>query len=119
MKTKFLLRFFLVGLLFISIPQLVYSQADCLSAATHTPFGTCSNTTGDLQGATNAAPTGGCGGATSSTTNGVWYRFTATAPNVTITVSLLGGNASNNLSLATTYIEVLEGTCATTLTSRA
>src|SRR5436190_9569875 len=99
--------------IFAFIAKIVSAQSTCANAPTLNPSVTCSATVGDLQGATNAAPTGACGGASSTTTNGVWYKFTATSTNATITVSSLG----NNLAAATTYLEVLNGTCATTFTS--
>ena len=98
---------------FISVPVIMYSQASCTTASTLTPSIACSTTIGDLQGATNASPTGACGSATSTTTNGVWYKFTATSANATITVSNLG----TNLTTTTTYLEVLNGTCLTSFTS--
>ena len=113
------IRFFVFSLLFITVPGFVYSQATCAAAVNLTPSVSCTNVAGDLQDAVNAAPTGACGGATSTTTRGVWYRFTATSTNATITLSLQGGNASDNLALATTYIELLNGSCPSSFTSMA
>src|SRR6266536_5469353 len=101
--------------IFLSVSVFAYSQATCSSAVTLTTSIAFSATTGDLQGATNAAPTGACGGATSSTTNGVWYKFTATSSSATIIVNNLG----SNLTASTTYVELLDGVCPSSFTSRA
>lgn len=87
----------------------VYSQATCAAAVTLTPGSTCTTTTGNMQNAVSAVPAGACGGATVSTTYGVWYKFTASSTNTTITVNNLG----SNLGTGTTYIELLNGTCGT------
>ncbi|MGN6402433.1 MAG: T9SS type A sorting domain-containing protein, partial [Flavisolibacter sp.] len=79
----------------------------CSNATPLTSSTTCSTVAGDLQDATGTgSPSGGCVGATSPT-NDVWYTFTATSTNATITVSGLG----NSLNAATTYIELFSGTC--------
>jgi hypothetical protein len=67
----------------------------------------CSNTTGNLQYATSSAPSGTCGGATATTTYDVWYKFVANSTTHYITLSNLG----SNLTAATTYIEIFNGTC--------
>lgn len=100
-------RLLAAALFFMGLPSFVSAQASCALAYNLTPGISCSNTTGDLQGATNSAPTGTCGGATSLTTNGVWYQFTAGAARQVITVSNLG----SNLSTTTTYVQVLSGSC--------
>jgi trimeric autotransporter adhesin len=79
----------------------------CTNAVSLTPGATCSPTTGTLLSATNAAPTGGCGGATSTTTYDVWYKFKAAAIAQVISVSITG----TNLTATTTYVEVFTGTC--------
>ena len=109
MKPK-CVRALLTAFLFISLPAYLYAQAgndNCASATTLTPSSTCTTTSGDLYKATNAAPTGACGGATSTTTYDVWYKFTANATSQSITVNNLG----NKLSTTTTYVEVLSGSC--------
>jgi hypothetical protein len=65
-----------------------HSQASCSTALPLTPALTCVTVEGDLQGAVNSAPSGNCGGATSTTTNGVWYYFTATSSSATVTVAV-------------------------------
>jgi PQQ-dependent dehydrogenase (s-GDH family) len=97
------------ALFFFSIitSTLVYAQADCTNAATLTVGTSCSGTTGNLKNASSIAPAGTCGGATLTTTYGVWYKFTPTASTATITVSGLG----SSLASSTTYVELLTGTC--------
>jgi hypothetical protein len=87
-----------------------YAQATCAGAANLVPSNTCSPTTGNLKNAANAAPTGACGGATSTTTFGVWYKFTATATNSTVSVSNLG---SGLVAPYVPYLEVFSGACGT------
>jgi len=89
------------------IPHVIHSQADCNNAATLTVATSCSNTQGNLKNASSISPTGSCGGATATTTYGIWYKFTATASTATITVSGLG----SSLSATTTYVELLTGSC--------
>ena len=60
-----------------------------------------------LQSATNSAPTGTCGGATSTTTFDVWFRYQAKSTPVKFSLNITG----SQLSAATTYIELLSGTC--------
>lgn len=98
----------LIPILFSFVPSFLNAQADCLSPVTLNPSINCVYTTGDLQGAGNAAPTGSCGGATSTTTNGIWFSFTATTSTASITATL--GNPTF-LTLPSTYIEVFDGTC--------
>ncbi len=109
MRCLFSFRFLFLATLFNCFPHLLYSQATCASALTLTPSVSCNTIQGDLQSAVHSNPTGTCGGATSTTTKGVWFTFTATSPNATITLS----NFGSNLTAATTYIELLSGTCPT------
>src|SRR5690349_8986223 len=109
MKPK-CVRILLTAALLISFPVFLFAQAgndNCASATTLTPASSCSTTSGDLYKATNSAPTGACGGATSTTTYDVWYKFTANGTSQLITVSNLG----NKLTNTTTYVEVFSGTC--------
>jgi hypothetical protein len=107
------LSFFLTG--FALIPTNSFSQGTdaCTSPTPLTVSTTCSVVTGDLQAATNSLPAGGCGGATATTTMDVWFGFTATSSNATITVNNLG----MSLATTTTYVQVLSGTCGGTMTS--
>jgi hypothetical protein len=107
MNSRFYLRTLIAAFIFISFPAIVFAQASCAGAGTLTPGTTCSTTSENLKNAANAAPTGACGGATSSTTYSNWYKFTATATTATITVSGLG----STLTTTTTYVELLTGTC--------
>lgn len=109
MRSNFSLRNFFIVLFLSCLSNFVYSQATCATAVPLTPSVTCSPTQGDLQDAVHSNPIGSCGGATATTTKAVWFTFTATSPNATITVSNLG----SNLTAATTYIELLTGTCPT------
>lgn len=90
--------------------QYSYAQATCATAANLVPSNTCTVTTGNLKNATNAAPTGACGGATATTTFGVWYKFTATASTSTVTVSNLG---TGLVAPYVPYLEVFSGACGT------
>src|SRR5690606_33201845 len=101
---RILIPFFLFSL----APYFLNAQATCLSPFTLNPSTNCVNTTGNLQDAVNSAPTGSCGGATSTTTNGIWFSFTATT-----TSAFIDGSISNPtvLTAASTYIEVFSGTC--------
>ncbi|MBA2500907.1 MAG: T9SS type A sorting domain-containing protein [Chitinophagaceae bacterium] len=115
MKSIILLRILIAfSFIFILIPSDLKAQANCASAQTLTPSVTCTTVSGDLQGATSSGPAGACGGATLTTTNGRWFKFTATSSSVAIEVSI---SNPTFLTLASTYIEVLSGTCVTTLTS--
>ena len=80
---------------------------DCGSATTLTSGNACTPTTGNLRYATSGSPAGACGGATLTTTFDVWYRFQAVNASQTITVNNLGAN----LTGASTYMQVLNGTC--------
>src|ERR1700747_361062 len=108
MKSISTARILLFAFLFIIVPSKIYSQATCVTAPSLTPGISCTTTTGNLQNAASAAPAGSCGGATLTTTYGVWYKFTASSTSSTITVTNLG----SFLSAATTYLEVFTGTCA-------
>ncbi len=99
----------------ITFSQNLIAQANCSSATSLNSALTCSSTGGNLQGATSSGPAGACGGATTSTTNGVWFRFTPTSSSASITISGLSNNSL--LTLSSTYVEVLSGTCASTFTS--
>ncbi len=111
---KSIIRLFL----FLLLPSVSFAQAAndlCGNALPLTSGTTCQSITGDLQGATSTgSPSGSCAGAISPT-NDVWYYFTASSANATITVG--GFSSPSNLTATTTYVEVLTGTCATTLTS--
>ena len=116
------IQIFFLAFIFVFVPSFVFAQPAndaCNDAVTLFPSTTCSPVAGDLQGATNTgSPNAICAGATTPT-NDVWYRFTATSPNATITLSLLAGNPSGNLTLPTTYIELLDGSCPSSFTSMA
>lgn len=79
----------------------------CAGAITLTPSTPCISAPGDLQDAVHTAPDGSCGTSPAGNTKAVWYMFTATSSSAAISLSGLG----SNLSAATTYVEVLEGTC--------
>ena len=97
-------------LITVSISFETYAQATCAGAANLVPSNTCTVTTGNLKNAANAAPTGACGGATSTTTFGVWYKFTATATTSTVSVSNLGNGL---VAPYVPYLEVFSGACGT------
>jgi hypothetical protein len=90
MKQKLLLkkgvrlRSVIVGLAFASV-QAVFAQPandNCSGAITLTPGATCTTTTGNVSGATSSLT--GCVG---NANDDVWYKFTATTTNHTITVA--------------------------------
>ncbi len=94
------------------------SNDNCSGAIllTSNPTPTCNNITGNLQYATNAAPTGACGGATATTTFDVWYSFVASSTTHAVTVSNLG----SGLTAANTFMQLLSSStnnCAGILTS--
>jgi PQQ-dependent dehydrogenase (s-GDH family) len=103
-------RTILYVLQLVFLPALILAQASnnsCSGAIDLTPSVPCTSAAGDLQDAVHTAPTGACGGATATTTKAVWYKFTATSPSVVISLNTLG----SNLTTATTYIELLNGSC--------
>jgi trimeric autotransporter adhesin len=97
----------------ITHPNPPPANDNCIGATTLTPGYTCSSVTATLRNANNSAPTGACGGATATTTYDVWFTFQATSTTQAVTV----GNLGSNLSSASTYVEMLSGTCAGPLTS--
>ncbi|MBS1915117.1 MAG: T9SS type A sorting domain-containing protein [Bacteroidetes bacterium] len=98
-------------IIFLLFTSHSFAQASCAAAQSLTPSATCtvgtSSRNGSLFGAVNAAPTGSCGGATSTTTYSQWYKFTASGTSQIITITGLG----SSLAASTTYAEVLSGTC--------
>ncbi len=83
---------------------------------TSNPTPTCNNIAGNLQYATNSAPTGACGGATPTTTFDVWYSFVASSTTHAVTVSNLG----SGLTAANTFMQLLSSStnnCVGVLTS--
>lgn len=109
MKTNTKLRLLIIVSLLFFFHHSVFAQATCATAATLTVSSSCVQpaTQPTLNGATNAAPVGSCGGATSTTTFGVWYKFTATSTTSIVTVNNLG----SGLTAIPVYVEVLTGTC--------
>ena len=88
------------------------------TALTSTPTPTCSSIAGNLQYATNSAPTGTCGSATATTTFDVWYSFVASSATHAVTISNLG----TGLLAASTYMQLLGSStnnCGGVLTSLA
>src|SRR5271156_406426 len=96
-------------IIFLLLTGKIYSQSTCLLAGTLTaPSTTCTTSTTSLFNLVNSTPTGACGGATPTTTYAAWYKFTANSTGVVVTLSALG----TKLTAATTYVQVLTGTCA-------
>jgi hypothetical protein len=91
----------------VTNPPAVPSNDDCSAATALTVSSTCTNTSANMYYASSSSPAGACGGATASTTYDVWFRFQATATTQTVTLSNLGAK----LSSASTYIEMLSGSC--------
>src|SRR6476620_2891999 len=117
MRTNSTLRILFCALL-LTLSFIGFSQAtnnSCGTAVGLTPNQGCtaaSSATGNLQKANSAAPAGGCGGATGSTTYDVWYKFTATKTSTTITISNY-----NSLDPAQTFVELLSGVACAGFTS--
>jgi trimeric autotransporter adhesin len=99
----------------ITHPPLSPANDDCSGATTltSTPTPTCSSVTANIRYATSNGPAGACGGATLATTFEVWFKFVATSTTHAVTISNLG----SNFTAATTYIELLSGTCGGALAS--
>jgi trimeric autotransporter adhesin len=89
----------------------------CTNAYTLNQGAACNSTVANLQNAVNTAPTGACGGATSTTTFGTWFKFTATSTSAVISLSGLGAK----FSTVNPYVELLSATsgCGSTYTSLA
>jgi hypothetical protein len=108
-------RTLITAFLFIVIPAFLYAQApsndNCSGAITLTSGNTCNSATYNIRNATNSAPTGACGGATSTTTFDVWFKFQAVATTTTITLSNFGSKLSGSALNPYPYVEVLSGTC--------
>ena len=103
----------------VSHPNPPPANDNCSGATvlTSNPAPTCNNITSNLRFATNSAPTGACGtGVSATTTYDVWFTFVATSTTHAVTISSLG----NNLSTATTYVQMLSSStnnCAGVLAS--
>ncbi|MEJ8816821.1 hypothetical protein [Lacibacter sp. H407] len=103
------IRLIILLLSLIAIPFISFGQAannTCGSSVLLTSGIACSTTIGDLQDATKDGPNSGAG-CSHTTTNDVWYRFSAQSSTTTITISGLG----SNLSGANTFVEILSGSC--------
>jgi trimeric autotransporter adhesin len=101
-------QFFLLSFVFF-FSFSVFAQPPgndaCANRTTLYSSSACINVTGNLRSATNAAPTGTCGGATGTTTYDVWYSFTA--PSTPVTISVTKPGTSTSINTATTYMQVL------------
>ena len=76
----------------------------CSSATTLTPGNSCVNTTGTFSG---SFPNGGTPSCAAAATQDVWYRFTATAPTMSISLGSVSGLNHG--------FEIYEGSCGGTL----
>src|SRR5690349_777186 len=87
------------------------AQAACSTAVLLNPTSICTPTTGNLKGAVQASvtsqPAGACGGATATTTYGVWYKFVASSATAAISIN----NPGTNITPTATYFELLSGSC--------
>jgi trimeric autotransporter adhesin len=108
MRTNTVIRLLLLVFTLIQTSEVVQAQATCLSPGKLIP-GCVANA--DLQDALNASPVGACGSATSSTTFGIWYTFTAGATSQSITVAGVGAGSGASLTTSSTYIEAFSGSC--------
>lgn len=84
---------------------------ECAGATLLTSGPTCTNTTGNIYGATNSAPTITAPSCAGTTINDVWYRFVAQTTNPTITLSSLSAGFTNP------GIQLLSDNCGSTFTS--
>ncbi|HLY70716.1 MAG TPA: hypothetical protein VKR53_13375, partial [Puia sp.] len=101
--------------IFLLIESNSFAQATCAAATTLTPGAACTTTNGTLFNAANATPTGGCGGATPTTTYSQWYRFTTAVGSTSAVITVTPTGSS--LTAATTYVEIFNGTTCGTITS--
>jgi hypothetical protein len=103
------IRLIILLLSFTAIPFISFGQSannTCGSSVLLTSGISCSATVGDLQDATKDGPNSGTS-CSHTTTNDVWYRFSAQSSTTTITISGLG----SNLTGANTFVEILSGSC--------
>lgn len=103
------IRLVILLLPFTAIPFILFGQSannTCGSSVLLTSGISCSATVGDLQDATKDGPNSGTS-CSHTTTNDVWYRFSAQSSTTTITISGLG----SNLTGANTFVEILSGSC--------
>jgi hypothetical protein len=85
---------------------ITHTNDDCIGSQLLIPASTCNNVTGTLLNATpNASILPTCGNANSAE---VWFRFVATSPHPTVTLSNLGAN----LSTAGARLQLFSGTCS-------
>src|SRR5215212_127075 len=118
MRTVFSFRTLVIIFIFVCFPAFLWAQPtndNCAGVITVTSSTTCATTLYNIKNATNAAPTGTCGGATATTTYDMWFRFQANSTSPAITLSNFGAN----LTSGTTYIQVLSGAACGGFTSLA
>jgi hypothetical protein len=114
-KHFFRLLFILSGLIVCNDSFAQPVNDNCAGVVTVSVGTSCSYTTYNIKGATNAAPTGTCGGATATTTYDMWFRFQATASTQAISLA----NFGSSLAAGTTYMQVLSGAACAGFTSLA
>lgn len=107
---------FFTGILLSAVSFAQPSNDNCSAVQSITPTSGCTTpTTYNIKNATNASPTGSCGGATATTTYDMWFSFQATGTTHAVTLS----NFGTNLAAASTYIQVLSGASCAGFTSLA
>lgn len=87
-------------------------------STTITPSASCTPLTYNIKNALSEGAAGSCGtpAPTTATTYDRWFRF-ATSPTATaVSITLSGIGGGSNLSLASTYVEVFNGTCGSMTT---
>ncbi|HRH36853.1 MAG TPA: T9SS type A sorting domain-containing protein [Flavobacteriales bacterium] len=85
---------------------------ECAGAVTMTVGTGCDPTNGTLEGATETMPPSTCSGFTSTTSNDVWYKFTATAASTYISVTGDAGNTTPDTTGLDPVLEVFSGDCS-------
>jgi len=108
MNLSFLKSFTLL-FFFAVTGHLSYAQPsnnNCSTATTITLQTNCTTTTaGDLYAATSSGLTATC----TSTTNDVWYRFTALATSKSVTITVTVPTNQTNITTSNTYIQLYSG----------
>jgi hypothetical protein len=99
--------------LLLLLSGLAFAQPANNTCAGATSLSLPSCNTYNLKLAASESSAGSCGGASTSTTYDVWFRFTAAS---TGQAQAYLSNLGTSLNINTTYIQIISGTCATPTT---
>jgi trimeric autotransporter adhesin len=105
-KLLFLLFPIILGTRLFAAPGPTNDNCSSPQTLTSSTSGSCSASM-TLQDATNSAPTGTLGSASSTTTYDVWFTYKATSAKVALQVNISG----TSLVSTSTYTEVFSGSC--------